>query len=220
MVLNRFQYDTAKNNKYGDVYNWNTNELTRGYYIDAISSLKNMIQRGQYTSKYMTDREKGAWRKVLTEGVYLAIMGLAIGLIFGYAPDDPDRLDKLRRREEQYGMGGWLANQVLYQLIMVRRENRLFVPGYGTKDALDMIKDTTIMTGPTTNAYMKILNDLKNMALGNEKAYYAQDVGYYDWQKEGSAKIWNHLGSTVGLTGKNLSPVWAIKKNEQFENLR
>lgn len=218
MLLNRFQFDTSKNNKFGDVYNWNTNETTRGYYIDAISSLSKMIKRGQYTTKYMSDREKEAWRKVMTEGVYLAIFTLAISLLFAYAPDDPDRFKKLKEREKH--PGGWLANQILYQLIMVRRENRLFVPIYGSKDAFDMVQDTTIITGPTAVAYLKILDDLKNLVMGYDKAYYKQDVGYYDWQKEGSAKIWNHLGSTIGLTGKNLSPIWAIKKNEQFENLR
>ena len=83
-----------------------------------------------------------------------------------------------------------------------------------------MIDSSTIMLGPTVVAYVRILNDLYNLATGSEKAYYKQDVGYYDWQKEGSNKIWNHLGQTIGLTGKNLSPMWAIKKNEQFENLR
>ena len=220
MVLNRFQFDTSKNNRFGDVYNWNTNETTRGYYIDAISATKKMLTRSEYLSKYMTDREKAALRKVAAELAYLVILTMAISLIFGYAPDDPDRFKKLKEREEQNGLGGWLGNQILYQLIMVRRENRLFVPILGAKDEFDMVQDTTIITGPTIVAYLKILDDMKNLVLGYDKAYYKQDVGYYDWQKEGSAKIWNHLGSTVGLTGKNLSPIWAIKKNEQFENLR
>ncbi len=220
MVLNRFQFDTAKNNRFGDVYNWNTNELTRGYYIDAADSLIKMLTVGQYRSKYMTDREKSAWRKLVTEVAYLAVLGLATSLLFGYDPGDEDRFKKIKAREAEYGIGGWTANQILYQLIMIEKENRLFLPLWGSKDQLGMMESSTIILGPTVQAYIRILTDVKNMAMGSDKAYYKADVGYYSWQKEGSSKVWNHLGQTVGLTGKNLSPLWAIKKNEQFENLR
>ena len=68
---------------------------------------------------------------------------------------------------------------------------------------------------------MKMTNDMYYIVTGNDKAYYKQDVGFYNWQKEGSLKIWNHfLGGTMGVTGKNMDPYWAIKKNEIFENLR
>ena len=217
MFINRFQMDLSENNKYGDVYNWNTNELTRGYYIDALSTMKKTLTDFSYISKYATDREKAALKKTLTEAMYIALLSMAVALIFGYAPDDPDRLKKIKNREKEWGKGGWLANQILYQLIMVRKENRLW---FSPRDSFEMVKDVTISTGPTVVAYMKITNDLLRLATGNEKAYYSQDVGYYDWQKEGSAKLWNHLGSTIGLSGKNFSPYWAIKKNEQFENLR
>jgi LysM repeat protein len=220
MVLNRFQFDTAKNNRFGDVYNWNTNELTRGYYIDAADSLIKMLTVGQYRSKYMTDREKAAWRKLVTEVAYLAVLGLATSLLFGYDPGDEDRFKKIKAREAEYGIGGWMGNQLLYQLIMIEKENRLFLPLWGSKDQLGMMESSTIILGPTVQAYIRILTDVKNMAMGSDKAYYKADVGYYNWQKEGSSKVWNHLGQTVGLTGKNLSPLWAIKKNEQFENLR
>jgi hypothetical protein len=64
---------------------------------------------------------------------------------------------------------------------------------------------------------------------GNDKALYKQEVGPYSWQKEGSYKIWNHIGQIFGLSGKNVippseewgsGPIWAVKKAEIFENLR
>jgi uncharacterized protein YfkK (UPF0435 family) len=227
MILNRFQYDTAENNKFGNVYNWDTNELTRGYYIEALGAIKKTLTRAQYMQKYMTEEEKVALKKVLTEGIYLALLTIAISLVFAYDPGDEDRFKKIKARNETWP--GWMANQVLYQLIMVRKENRLFVPipfisgtalG-GTQELLSFGESTFIGFGPTIGALMKISNDLYYIVTGNDKAYYKQDVGYYDWQKEGSLKIWNHLlGGTFGLTGKNMDPYWAIKKNEIFENLR
>ena len=227
MILNRFQYDTAENNKYGNVYNWDTNELTRGYYIDALSAIKKTLTKAQYAQKYMTKEEKLALKKVLTESIYLALLTIAIGLLFGYDPGDEDRFKKIKARNED--LPGWFSNQILYQLIMVRKENRLFVPipfisgnalG-GSQELLSFGESTFIGFGPTITTLMRVSNDLYYLVTGNDKAYYKQEVGYYDWQKEGSLKLWNHLlGGTFGITGKNMDPYWAIKKNEIFENLR
>ncbi len=227
MILNRFQYDSAADNKYGNVYNWDTNELTRGYYIEALGAIKKTLKRANYISKYATESEKMAIKKVLAEGVYLMLLTMAISLLFGYDPGDEDRFKKIKRRNETWP--GWMANQLLYQAIMVRKENRLFYPVPfvsgnalgGTQELLSFGESTFIGFGPTLGALMKMTNDLYYIVTGNDKAYYKQDVGFYDWQKEGSLKIWNHfLGSTMGVTGKNMDPYWAIKKNEIFENLR
>jgi hypothetical protein len=58
------------------------------------------------------------------------------------------------------------------------------------------------------------------MITGSDKAIYKQDSGPYSWQEKGDYKLWNHLGSIFGLSGKNASPYWAIKKNEIFTNLK
>ena len=67
---------------------------------------------------------------------------------------------------------------------------------------------------------MKILHDFMYMATGSEKARYKQDVGPYSWQEKDNYKLWNHLASVFGIKGKNISPIWAIKKAEMFENLK
>ena len=227
MILNRFQYDTAADNKFGNVYNWDTNELTRGYYIEALSAIKKTLKRANYISKYATKSEKIAIKKVLAEGIYLALLTMAVSLLFGYDPGDEDRFKKIKRRNETWP--GWMANQLLYQAIMVRKENRLFYPVPfvsgnalgGTQELLSFGESTSIGFGPTIGTLMKMTNDMFYIVTGNDKAIYKQDVGYYSWQKEGASKIWNHfLGGALGITGKNMDPYWAIKKNEVFENLR
>ena len=54
----------------------------------------------------------------------------------------------------------------------------------------------------------------------SEDAVYSQDVGPYSFQKEGKYKLWNRLGKIFGVSGKNASPYWALKKNETFTNLK
>jgi len=222
MFLNRFQADMSKNNKWGEVYDWNTMTTGRGYYIDAFFALKNIILKGNKYLPIMTKREKAALTKTVMEGMYLAILAMSVSLLFGYDPADEDRFEKLRDREDDYGALGWAGNHILYQLIMIRRENESFIPlpGIGLDEWLDFAGNSTIVTGPTLKLYGKILVDMGQILTGSDKAYYKQDIGPYSWQEKGSLKLWNHLSSIFGLKGKNTSPIWAIKKAEQFENLR
>lgn len=219
MFLTRFQADMSKSNRWGKVYDWNQDTLTRGFYVEGIIGLKKTLKGLDYAKKYMTPEEKIALRKMLAEGIYLAILSLAVGIIFGYDEGDEDRFEKMRLREERYGAAGWVSNHVLYQLIMVGEENSLFNPALGYGDWLDYFDTTNIITGPTIAQYMKILNDLYYITTGDEKAAYKQDVGPYAWQEEGRYKLWNHIGGVFGISGKNVSPVWAIKKHETFKNL-
>jgi len=220
LVLNRFQFDTSKENYGGDVYNWNTNELTRGFYIDALSAIRKMLKDADYLRHYMTDREKQALRKMLTETAYIISLMLIAAIIFGYDDDDPDRFKKMKQREKDYGSLGWLANHALYQTIMIQKENQLFNPVFGAPDWFDFAKTSNIFLQPTIGNLYKITKDAYQMLTGDESAYYKQDVGPYPWQEQGSSKILNHILSTFGISGKNYSPIWAIKKKEQFENLR
>jgi hypothetical protein len=108
---------------------------------------------------------------------------------------------------------------MLYQIMMVQKENSTMTP-LGIGEWLDFTKTSNIVMGPTLDLYLKIFKDLGYMLTGNEKAVYKQEVGPYSWQEEGEYKLWNHLGGIFGLSGKNYSPYWAIKKNEIFTNLR
>jgi hypothetical protein len=84
---------------------------------------------------------------------------------------------------------------------------------------------TSIAFGPTVKVYMKILQDFYYITTGDEKALYKSDVGPYPWQQKDEDgtfdyKLWNHLLGLYGIKGKNYDPIYAIKTNEQFENLR
>lgn len=231
MFLSRYQADMSKENRFGEVWDWDLDEANRGKYIQFLATTKNLITDWKNYWPIMTKEEKGQAYEVITEGMMLFFTGLLVTYLFGYDPGDEDRFEKMRMRQERYGAGGWLANHALYQLMMVQRENQSFIPipGVGADEWLDFTETSSIVIGPTLSLYSKIVTDLGLILTGSDKAIYKQEVGPYSWQKEGRYKIWNHLGSIFGLSGKNVippvgewssGPIWAIKKAEIFENLK
>ena len=228
MFLSRFQMDTSKGffntikNGGGDVWDWDLNETTKGKYITFLQSTYKLITDAKNYWPLMKEEEKIAMREIFTEGMLIFISGLAITFIFGYKDDDEDRFQKLKDREAKYGRAGWVYNHMLYQVIMVQKENSSLIPipGLGLSEWSSFSKTSTIVMGPTFDLYQKIIKDLYYIMTGDDTAIYKQDVGPYGWQEEGQYKIWNHLGSILGLSGKNLSPYWAIKKQEIFTNLK
>jgi hypothetical protein len=223
MFLNRFQTDLSKNNRWGHVYNWEAGAPVKGYYIAGVQAMYKTLRTGGAYWSVMTKEEKAAFRKMVTEGMTLALMALAVTFIFGWDPEDEERFEKLGRREEDYPYFGWMANHMLYQLIATKRENQSFIPlpwVGGLEEWYKYGDATSIAFGPTIGLYLKILADLGYMVTGNEKAVYRQEAGPYPWQDEGDYKLWNHLASIYGIKGKNLSPIWAIRRDEQFQNLK
>jgi hypothetical protein len=222
MFLNRFQADMSKNNRWGHVYDWNLGTPTKGYYITAFQAFtKGLRDMGAYWG-VMSTEEKSAMKKVLAEGAFLAVLAMATVLLFGYDPGDEDRFEKMKEREKNFGFYGYMGNHVLYQLMMVKRENESFIPlpMIGLDDWIRFGDTSTIVTGPTIGLYTKILTDMLYMLTGDEKAVYRGDAGPYPWQDEGSYKLWNHLLSIYGIKGKNYDPIAAIKSAEIFENLK
>jgi hypothetical protein len=128
----------------------------------------------------------------------------------------------MKEREKNFGFYGYMGNHILYQLMMVKRENESFIPlpMIGLDDWIRFGDTSTIVTGPTIGLYTKILTDMLYMLTGDEKAVYRGDAGPYPWQEEGSYKLWNHLLSIYGIKGKNYDPIAAIKSAEIFENLK
>ena len=227
MFLNRFQYGSTGKGVISDItttgqhtYDWNMGELDKGYYITALQAMKKVFVDGEKYWPIMTKDEKIALRKVIAEGAMLAMLGLIVIYLFGYDPGDEDRFAKMRAREEDYGVFGYMSNHLLYQFIAVKTENEAFIPlpGVGLADWLEFTNNTTIAFGPTLGNYAKIFNDFRLMAFGSQKAVYSQDAGPYPWQAEGKYKLWNHIGATFGAKGKNYDPITAIKKMETFEN--
>jgi hypothetical protein len=219
MFLSRFQMDTSRDNFGGKVWDWDLDEATRGKYITFLQNSVKLIRDGKNYWPIMTKDEKSAFYEIVTEGMLIALSSIAIVFLFGFESDDEDRFQKLKAREEKYGNVGWVINHMLYQVIMVQKENSTMTP-LGIGEWLDFTKTSNIVMGPTLDLYLKIFKDLGYLLTGNDKAIYQQEVGPYTWQEEGRYKLWNHLGGIFGLSGKNLSPYWAIKKNEIFTNLR
>jgi hypothetical protein len=218
MFLDKYQFDTTKGNRGGFVYNWDTMTLEKGYYPAVFQNIYRLTTSLMKDWALMTDSEKVAMRKVITEGLLLFLIAMIVGSwYFGYDPEDEDRFDKIKDRNESWD--GYFGNHLLYLLMMTKVENQSFVPVVGFKDWKNYFGNTTIATTNTVDVYLKIMDDLWQIPLGNPDAIYKQDVGPYSWQKKGRYKLWNHIGSMYGLKGKNRDAMWAIKKYETFENL-
>jgi hypothetical protein len=219
MILNRWQYDTDPNNRFGEVYDWDLNETTQGVYVRAFKTLINVFRTKGASFNTMTSEEKQAFARIGMETLSIIILGLSIGLLFGYDDDDKERFAKLKQKREDYGLMGWYANHMLYQAMMVKQENEAFNPLFGYDQYVSFFDSTTIASGPILGNGAKILTDIFMIISGDESARYKQDIGPYSWQEEGDLKLWNHIGSIFGLKGKNYSPIQAIKSYETFKNL-
>jgi LysM repeat protein len=222
MFMRRFQFDTDKDNFFGEVYDWDLDTTSRGYYITALGAIWRLTKDLQNYKGIMKPEEVAAVKQMLFEVAYIILLYAAIAFVFGYEPGDEDRFKKLEAKEDEYGTTGWMSNQILYQLIMIKKENESFIPipGFGYDDYTEYFGSSTIALGPTLKLYGELALDLRDLIKNSDKAYYKQDVGPYSWQEKGSAKIWNDLAGVFGVKGKNVSPIWAIKKAEQAENLK
>jgi len=222
-ILNRFHMDVSKDNWGGAVYNFGTNTLNRGYYIEAFTGMMKVIKNLHKALPLLTAEEKAGMAKTLVEGIFIALSAIAIKFIFGYNPDDEDRFKKLKQREVDYGFAGALSNQLLYQVMAVKTENEAFYPIIGTSQTLSMYSNTSIAMGHIKNLY-RIAADLGNMMIGDDAARYKSDVGPYPWQMKNEDgtfdyKLWNHIGAVWGVKGKNYDAITAIKSKETAENL-
>lgn len=201
-------------------FNPGLGDVQMGYYVQFLNTLKETVTQLGKNLPYMEQQEKAAAMKVITEVGMLFSLTLAMGLLFGWDPDDPEKWDKLRGKsgpapflgltdsDREFNFGGYMSNHSLYMLWLVHSENKQFIPlpGYGLNEMTSMLDLKSVVTGPTIKTYQKILDDNIAMITGSESAYYTRDVGPYRWQKEGSAKVWNDLARIVGLTGSTLDP--------------
>jgi hypothetical protein len=219
MYMNRFQADMQKDNRFGEVYDYEMGDMSLGWNIAVLKSMKKFFTQGPQAYKYMEETEKQAFKRLAAEGAQLLLLAISLTLLFGYDTDDEDRFKKMAKRQDDYGTLGWAGNHILYQFMMVKSENEMFTPYAGWSQSLSLTDKVSIATGPTVNLYVKIVNDLINMATGSDAARYKGDVGPYFWQKEGEYKLWQHAFSLFGVKGKTYSPAHAIRTAEQFERI-
>ena len=71
--------------------------------------------------------------------------------------------------------------------------------------------------GYYTTKYGEIWSNAIGALEGNKKAEYQRDAGPYVWQQAHHAKVWNLLGSTLGITGTTKDPILHIKNTEGYQ---
>ena len=209
-------------------------ELSSGYYRDFGKFMVSLVKNAADGSFYFTPEEKMGAVKTVTELAQLMILSFMVSMVFGFDADDEDKYDKLRQRsgpmqllgvaesEYDFDLGGWLANHALYQTMMVQAENRQFIPlptvsvggtdvGFGLSDYLNFLDVSSVVIGPTFQAYGKIVNDAIQILGDDERAYYKSDMGPYEFQQKGSAKVLNHTAKLFGVKGTSVDPTEGVK---------
>ena len=225
MFTNRFAADLSKENRWGRRYDWGLGETSRGYYISGIASMYKLVKSAGKYYPYMSEEDKIDTRKMIAEGVSIFIFSVLGSLLFGYDPDDEERWAKIKNRSDAFGTegfkaNGWVANHMLNLLLQVGAETSAFVPlpGLGLDDYNNFISVTSTSFKSTLTVYAKILEDLFNMAAGNDAAYYKLETGPYSWQKEGEAKIKSHILRTIGISGGTGNVESLIKNYERYSS--
>jgi hypothetical protein len=199
-----------------------TNDVTTGFYVESIKNIGKIIGSYGHYINMMEPSEKAAMKKLLTEVSTILIISAITSLMFGYDDDDPDRWKKMKARsgaigDEDFHLDGFLANHLLVMLLKTSNENETFIPlpGFGLNDYTRMSTVTSVAFGPTITTYAQLLTDIAMHAKPgeDESLFYKREAGPYPWQQKGSAKIWNHIFRTAGLTG---SDVDIIKGGKSF----
>jgi hypothetical protein len=231
MFVQRFGYrgDFLKPQARWDV---GANQMVVGYYTQSIATIIANIKTMGRDLKYMTPREKEALKKFMTEFGLLFIAGLLVKLLFSYDEDDEDRFEKLRQKSGSlplpwtadspydFNLAGYMSNQALFLSIATINENQSFLPfpGYGLDDYRAMLDFDSIAFGNTLSNYVKTMDNLLGLMTDDPSAYYKRSVGPYSWQDEGSAKVFNYLLKSIGLSGNEVDPVTRLKNLESIQN--
>ena len=204
-------------------------EPQMGYYIRSAQFMKEFVLTAGKNLTYMSKEEAGAVIRTISEVVFLYLLTMAGFLLYGWDPDDDDdeRYRKLREMsgpmpfagvEEQgdrpFDLGGFFGLHILNQLIQVRAENEQFIPlpGYGLDNFAEMTDLKSIALGPTFDAYVRMLDDLINLASGDDGAYYTRDTGPYFFQQKEGSKFMAGVARLLGFTGSTLDPAMTIQK--------
>lgn len=208
MFLNRFSSTR---------YNMRLGNLTEGYYRTFVESIPKLIMRISEGSFFMTEEEQYASKKMLTDFAVLGMLSFMIAYVFGYDPDDEDRFEKMRKRSgdmlsDDFNLGGWLVNHGLTSALGTRQEVLTFL---NPKEYVNLVYSGGAPTlGPIVDRYKRLGTDGLHLLTNDNRAYYKRDVGPYDWQKEGSAKVWADIAYLFGLSGSQVDPIKSVKGYE------
>ena len=202
-------------------YNMRLGNLTEGYYRTFVEMIPKLIMRISQGSFFMTEEEQYVAKKMLTEFAILGMLSFMIAYIFGYDPDDEDRFEKMRNRSgdllsDDFRLGGWLMNHGLTSTLGTRQEVLTFM---NPKEYVNLVYSGGAPTlGPIVDLYKRMGTDGLYLITNDNRAYYKRDVGPYEWQKEGSAKVFADMAYLFGLSGSQVDPIKSVKGYEYQNN--
>jgi Mor family transcriptional regulator len=200
-------------------------DVDMGFYITFGKTLVTTLREGGKNLSSLTPVEKEAFLKFTTEVAMLMLATMLMSLLFGWDPEDDERYAKLkdksgplnllgtnREGQKDFDLLGFMEVHTLHMLMQVRAENEQFnlLTG-GLKQYNSLLDIKSIAFGPTTDSYVQIWEDTKNIITGNPAGFYTRDVGPYDWQSKESFKVYNRIGKVFGLTGASIDPAMAIQ---------
>jgi len=230
--LRRF-FTTMAMNRFGQK-RWNPGygEIDEGYYVSAAKSFLTLLRTRNVNN--MTKADKKAWMKLVTEVGSIYMMGLLLGLLWGWDDDDEERFAKLRERSsflqipgtrdyqpgEHFDAGGFLSLHAMNMMMQVRAENEQFLPGPGIKNASQLLDLKSLVMGPTINSYEAMGSDLIDIWDDKGGQYYKRRVGPYSWQDQGGLKLWAHMGKMFGLNASNIDPAQQITNFQKAQDIK
>ena len=209
-------------------------EVSAGYYKEFGNFFVSLMRGLGQGGFYFTESEKRGALKTVAEIGQLMALTLISTFAFGFDLDDEDKYEKLRKRsgplqlpgvaesEYEFDLGGWLMNHALYQTMLVQAENRQFIPlptvaykgtqySFGLTDYANLLDASSIVIAPTFGAYGSIINDVMQLAGEDDRAFYGRDMGPFEFQQKGDAKVLNHTAKLVGIKGTTVDPSEGIK---------
>lgn len=212
-------------------YDIGLGDTDMGYYVRALNALKRNMLNLRNGALYLTDEEKQATYRMLTEAAHILLNAILIRLLFGFDMDDDDKYEKLRQRSgpmpglmvdddnPAFHFDGFLANHALLILLKTRSnaESWIPLPGLGLDDYSQKLAVTSAVYGTTFEAYVKILTSIIPTLTDDPSAFYKRDIGPYSFQKEGGSKLANYFFKSIGITGNNVDPNLAIRNFVQIE---
>ena len=229
MLVNRFGMDTSKENFGNYRYDWALGKYTKGYYVSAFQTLKNLIKSKGRDYKYMSKDEKAALIKTGAEALAMVMFSLLVSALFGFDPDDEKKWKKLEAKSgplftPTFNIYGWLSNHALNLILGLEAETGAFIPlpsvfgmNLGADDYIKMLTSTSAAFSNTIVLYTQIFGDFLNFITFSEPEVYKKDTGPYWFQKEGERKLWKRLFKTIGVTGATGDPETMVEnmKNSQ-----
>lgn len=159
----------------------------------------------------LTDREKQAVQRTLSELAIITVFIALIAVLGGY---DDDR----KLRDEKMASWGFWKNHLLYQAMKVKSETENFLPlpGLGFDEAI-RTGTTTTVAWRSLAQLASVTAELGNLATGSDKAYYKTNTGIWN---TGDMKLTAKLGKMLGFTGNILHPEILIKNFELGQKVK